>query len=73
MKIKGRVYCQDCTFAEISREPWRWHCKAAPAPKTYKFVIHDFTHIRAPFLRCEIVNPVGKCPMWEERKTDEDQ
>ena len=71
-KIPGRVYCQDCAYAAPAREPHWWLCKAAPAPSTYRFVTHDFIHERAPFLRCETVNPIGNCPMWEERKTNAD-
>ena len=37
----------------------------------YKFVTYDFVHKKAPFLRCEIVNPIGNCPLFE-RKADED-
>ena len=70
MKLRGRTYCQDCMYAESAREPRWWMCKMAPMVPQYKFVTHDFIHESAPFMRCEIVNPIGNCAMFEEKNAD---
>ena len=65
------ILCELCDNVEQASRgrPWyRWYCLNAPKQTPLQFVVAEPFLTESPFKLCRDVNPVGECPLFEERK-----